>query len=116
MRTRTFSSKRPSRGLMVLDVVWGIVLATALLMALTVAVVKQDKAQLQRARARAASRAAEDALLALQAHQPLPPGATVEHLADAAPAGHTWIRVHVTTDGRPASLVGLITSEPGARK
>ena len=98
---------------MLMDVIWGIVLATAVLMMLTVAIVKQSKAQTQLARDRTATRAAEDALLALQCGDPLPAGATLEKLPDPAPAGHTWIRLHVTDNGRPAELVGLINADAG---
>jgi hypothetical protein len=96
---------------MVMDVLWGTILATALLMMLTVSVVRQTKAQKQLTRDRTASRAAEDALLALQAGEPLPAGATMDKLPDAAPAGRTWIRVHATFEGRPADLVGLVKAD-----
>ena len=102
---------RVPRGLLVMDVVWGIVLATLLLMVLTAAVVKQGKAERQLARNRAAVRSAEDALLALQSGQQLPTGAQLEKIPAAAPQGKTWVRVHVTEQGAPAELVGLITTD-----
>jgi hypothetical protein len=104
---------RPPRAFLVMDVIWGITLATVLLMVLTAAVVKQNKAQQRLAQHRTASRDAEAALLALQSGQPLPQTAAVklEKLPDPAPAGRTWVRLTVTepnVEGASAQLVGLV--------
>ena len=100
---------------MVMDVLWATVLATALLMMLTVAIVKQAKAQSRLARdAHRLPRPPRTPSLALQCGEPLPAGASMEKLPDTAPAGRTWVRVHVTDQGHPAELVGLITADAGA--
>ncbi|HUO10255.1 MAG TPA: hypothetical protein VM008_18255 [Phycisphaerae bacterium] len=98
------------RAFLVMDVLCGITLATILLMVLTAAVVKQNKAQRQLAQHRTASRTAEAALLALQSGQPLPQNAGIklEKLPTPAPAGRTWIRLTLTEQNASAQLVGLV--------
>ena len=98
-------------GFLVMDAVWGIAIATVLLMAMTVAVVKQARAQRQLAETRAANRAAEAALLAIEAGQPLPAAIHIEKLPADAPPGHAWIKVRVDDHGAAGELVGLVKAD-----
>jgi hypothetical protein len=106
---------RPPRAFLVMDVIWGITLATLLLMVLTAAVVKQNKAEARLAQHRTATRDAEAALLALQSGQPLPQVADVklEKLPDPAPTGRTWVRLTLTEQNAEGStqLVGLVKAD-----
>jgi type II secretory pathway pseudopilin PulG len=103
--------QKAPRGILVMDVVWGILLAMALLMAMTVAVVKQSRAERQLSATRAASRTAEEALLALETGQRVPPGTTVEKIAADAPRGRAWVRVKVSGHGAAGELVGLVKAD-----
>src|SRR5271170_5575919 len=96
---------------LVMDVVWGLAIAMVLLMAMTVAVVKQARAQRQLAETRAANRSAEAALLALEAGQPAPSVVHVEKIPADAPAGRAWVKVRVDEHGAAGELVGLVKAD-----
>lgn len=105
----TMLSTRRSRGFLLMDTLMGIAIATALLMAMTAAVIHQDRAERHLAAVRAAARSAESALLSLQDGQ-TPPDARTQRLPDPAPPGQTWIRLTVPASGDlpAASLTGLV--------
>jgi type II secretory pathway pseudopilin PulG len=103
-------SKRPPRGFLILDTVAGIVLALFLLMVMTVAVVKQERRQRELSEMRAAARAAEAALLALQSGAPLPAGAKLTPLPSDPIPSRQWVQITATTGTHTSTLVGLINA------
>ena len=78
-----------------------------LLMTVSVAVARQQRATRELAATRAAVRTAEDTLALLQIRQPAPAGITIVDLPDPAPAGRKWVQVTAASEGRHATLVGL---------
>jgi len=111
MKTRKSNLKTHSRGFLVMDVVWALAVAMVLPMALTVAVVKQARAQRQLAETRAANRSAESALLAIQAGEPIPAAVHVEKISADAPTGRAWVKVSVDGHGAAGELVGLVKAD-----
>jgi hypothetical protein len=102
--------------MMMLDVLVGLALVSALAATLIVLSGRQRRVSDGLADVRAAGRAAEAALADLQAGRPpkAVPGeglafarATTEG-ADAVPAGRAWVTVRATVNGRSAALIGLV--------
>ena len=112
---------RPARshGYFVLDAIVGLVILIALASVLAVAVNQQAAASRKLADRRAAQRAAEATLLALQTGQPASAetagsAATVVTALDSpAPVGWRWVRVERRSgDSSPVvSLLGLVPNE-----
>lgn len=104
------------RGIVMLDVLVGLALVSALAATLILLASRQRRVSVGLADVRAAGRAAEAALADLQAGRPPTPGPgeAVEVVraatggADAAPAGRAWVTVKATMNGRTASLTGLV--------
>jgi type II secretory pathway pseudopilin PulG len=107
--------KNHRRGWMMLEAITAVCLLSMMAMLLTVALRQQERGLKQLAEARAASRAAEAALTAMQSGQSR---AVVEsgeakisvtelpEPSDAA--GMEWVRVHADLAGRQAELIGLV--------
>jgi hypothetical protein len=108
------------RGFLSMDLAAGLGLAVFLLMILTGVIVQQRGAESRLARVRAAVRTAEASLLQLQNGQGAASETKVDRLADAAPAGHAWVRVTATGHEAAAagSIVGLVpaTALEGGRR
>jgi hypothetical protein len=92
-----------------MDAVLALVILGVLLMMLTATTAQQAKGERKLAATRAAVRAAEAALLTLQAGG-APAGVRVDRLPDAAPAGFAWVRVS-RPDAPATSLVGLVPAD-----
>jgi len=100
-------STRP--GFMMLDSLLAVLIATALLISLTIAIGTMRRSERRMADDRAASRRLEDAMTALQTSGKIDAGIQREDLP-GAPAGYTWVRLTIPAQPRqPAvSLVGLV--------
>jgi type II secretory pathway pseudopilin PulG len=100
---------RPSpRGFLVLDTVAGILLAGFLLTVMTVAVVKQTRRERELSETRAAARAAETAMLALESGAPLPAGAHLTRLPEPPLGPRQWVQISATAGAHTFALVGLV--------
>lgn len=113
--TRTGHWRRP-RGFFLMDITVGLVIAAALLLALSVSVGRLHRAQQQMAHSREAARRLEESLLRLQNGGKLDQRIQFERLSDG-PAGHVWVRLSLppaAPSEQPSSLVGLIPApQPG---
>jgi hypothetical protein len=101
-----------------MDAIVGLMLLIALASVLAVAVNQQAAASRKLAERRAAQRAAEATLVALQSGQPAPnqsggDATVVTTLESPAPAGWKWVRVERRSSGSGPSvqLVGLVPGE-----
>jgi hypothetical protein len=104
---------------MMTELILAMLIATALLMSLVIAIGKLHGAELQLADSRAAARRLESALVALQSGGAADPDLQIERLPGAV-AGHAWVRLSLpprapgsapgNTPPR-ASLVGLIPAD-----
>jgi Tfp pilus assembly protein PilW len=109
------------RGIFLMDLMIALVMATALLMAMTVAVSALTRDERQMADTRAAARRLEMALAALQSGRAADAGVTIQRLPADPVGGEVWVRVSLPAprDGTGQSLVGLVPSghvpEGGAR-
>jgi len=95
------------RGMLLMDSMVGLAVVLTLLMAMTVTVAHQNRAEEELAARRAQARRLEGTLLAMQAGDATDKNAAVERLGDTAPAGMVWVRVSFA-DGPRSSLVGLV--------
>jgi type II secretory pathway pseudopilin PulG len=115
MRCYRSQAIRVSRhGFLLVDVITGLVLLTALGTAMVVAQSARSHAARKLADTRAAIRLAERALMELQSGRPTPtdtPDAQTEVrplTSDPAISGTKWVRVRTTLHGQSAVLCGLV--------
>ena len=121
-----FSRAACPRGIIMADVIMAIGVLGLAAVVFSVALNRQQRADLQLADSRQAVRLAETALLDLQSEQALPRASSDETLeilpcpGGASVAGQRWIQVIATVRGRQRSLIGLVpesaTSQPVTRK
>jgi len=110
MRERLFH--RRQRGFITWDATVAVFIGVTLLMALSGAVIRQQRSVQELARNRVAIRLCDEALLALQAGQRAPDGVQIERLPDPAPGDQRWVRVSAAHGGRTVTLTGLV---PGGK-
>ncbi|MBC8109278.1 MAG: type II secretion system protein [Anaerolineae bacterium] len=116
------STKQSRRGFLLIDMVIGLLLLAVMTTVLAVGVRSRQKGSAHLTDTRAALRSAEAALYELQAGAPAPTSRKdvavriIDQQSDTAPAGHRWVRVEATCNGRSASLYGLIPSTNGGRQ
>jgi hypothetical protein len=101
---------RRRRGWVFVDVVMGLILVGLTGTMLAAAGTWHYRLLKHLADSRAATRAAESALISIQAGEPVDQGKfAVRQLPTASDAlGMQWVEVSATVDGRSASLVGLV--------
>jgi len=102
---------RHRRGWVFVDVLMGMILITLIAAMLAAAAGWQQRALRHLADARAATRTAESALLAMQSGRALAPNAGVHVLRLLTVSnvpGEIWVQVDADQNGRAATLVGLV--------
>jgi len=106
---------------MMLEAVISVCLMSMMAMLLVIALRQQDRGLKELADARAANRAAEAALTAMQSGRGRPAAQSgdakisVIELAQASDAAGTeWVQVHAEVAGRQADLIGLVPRQPVA--
>jgi hypothetical protein len=108
-------TRRCRRGFLVADAVIGLILLTVVGLAVATVCRWQSHAAKQLADERAATRAAEYALIELHQGHPVPAQLGEPVVVRVEPAsgggaamgGYQWVRVTATCDGRSVALVGL---------
>jgi hypothetical protein len=137
---RTRKTRKSRGGWILLDLITALIILLAVMATLTAALARQQRNERKLADTRAAMRLAEETATALQwgqvppappegesveivplqpqsqpASQPTP--ATPEKPATSAttPAGHTWVNIRVTHNGRAATLVALTPAKATTR-
>jgi type II secretory pathway pseudopilin PulG len=114
--------KTPRRrcAFLIAEAIMGLAIIVILTAVLSVALVRQNRASHKLSDSRAAERAAERTLTALQVRRPPPApeeGSVIEIIPIQPAAGVgdlVWVQVRVTHRGRTATLVGLApTTRPG---
>jgi type II secretory pathway pseudopilin PulG len=120
--------RRRRAGWIMLDMITGLIILLVLIATFSAALLRQQRGQQKLADTRAAMRLAEETASLLQLGQapPAPPeGESIEVVPlsspdQTPPAGHAWVRIRVTNNGRTATLVALArsspTTQPGASK
>jgi hypothetical protein len=111
-----------------LDMITGLIVLLVLIATFSAALLRQQRGQQKLSDTRAAIRLAEQTASALQLGEapPAPPeGESIEIVPVSSqeakpPAGHAWVRIRVTNNGRSATLVALArsssTTQPGGSK
>jgi hypothetical protein len=104
------TSRKTSPGFVTADVVMGLMIIVVLAMSLALMVSKQHRGAERLADTRGAVWAAERALATLQSGKSVDDKSiAVEPFAgEGVPAGHAWVRVRATFNGRSATLAGLV--------
>ena len=102
------------RGIMLLDALIALGVVAILILVLSVAMTRQQRASRALAEHRRAIRAAEAGLSRMQAGQDLPENLFDARLSQqpvnssAAPAGYHWIRIEAKVDRQQSDLIGLV--------
>jgi len=115
-------AKQSRRGFLLMDMVIGLLLLATMTTVLAVGVRSRQKGGAHLLDTRAALRSAEAALYELQSGAAAPSARrgvnvrVVEQKSDTAPAGHRWVRVEATCNGRGASLIGLVPASSGGQQ
>lgn len=104
---------RCRRGVILADVVLGLVIVAATGALLSTTIARHHKAGERLAGSRAAVRAAERVLTDLQLEQPPPANDDgsrweIQRLEAPAPPGQSWVEVRAFSQERSASLTGLV--------
>ena len=101
------------RGWVFVDVVMGLILLGLIGTMLAAAATWHYRLLQHLADSRAATRAAESALVSMQAGEPVGQGKFAVHALPTASdsPGMQWVEVSATVDGRSASLVGLVPAK-----
>jgi type II secretory pathway pseudopilin PulG len=101
-------------GFLIIDMVIGMILLSALGLVLAVGVRAQQRGAMHLNDSRAAMRAAEAALVEMQSGAAEPSarrGVNVRVINESnttAPVGYRWVRIEATCNGRAASIYGLV--------
>jgi hypothetical protein len=102
------------RGFMATDMIFGMIILSAVAIALAATSARVRSADTSLAETRRAVHLAEHALLNLQHGQPMPVTAGDVHLtiqplsSGSAPSGFVWAKVDATVHGHRQSLIGVI--------
>jgi len=110
------------RGIMLLDSMIGLGIIAVLIIVLSVAMTRQQRASRALAERRVAIRAAEAALSRMQTGQSFPEGLfdahlTLQTLPDrSTPAGYQWVRIEAKVNRQQSDLIGLVpATQPTTR-
>lgn len=102
------------RGIMLLDALIGLAVVAVLIIVLSIAMTRQQRAGSALAEHRRAIRAAEAAMTRMQAGEQFPPELFDAQLSqqpiasNAAPAGYHWIRIEAKVNRQQSTLIGLV--------
>jgi type II secretory pathway pseudopilin PulG len=106
---------RRRRGFFIGEAMVGLGILAVAATVLVVATMRQTSASHVLINGRTATRAAEAALIRLQAHLPISTNPEdniqVRAMAEQATEGHHWLQVSATVDGQTRVLVGLVPDD-----
>lgn len=110
------------RGIMLLDAMIALGIVAILILVLSIAMARQQRASRALAEHRRAIRAAEAAMMRMQAGQDLPDNLFDVQLSqqplasNTAPAGYHWIHIEAKADHQQSDLIGLVPqTQPATR-
>lgn len=109
-RLRSIRQDTLDSGFVFLDIMFGLGLLGLITFVIVAGVGRQQRAAQKLSDTRAATRLAEDALVALRAGAAAPAeeGVQLMRLADAAPEGFVWARAEARSGTAQAQVVGLV--------